>query len=110
VVREFWVAEGCEEKFEQRFGELGSWAVLLTGAEGFIGTRLELLDPAERHYRAVDFWKSHLDFEAFRDSRQTECEAFRSMVVNEEIIVRELVVGSFYIDDEPGQGTELIPA
>jgi heme-degrading monooxygenase HmoA len=113
IVREFQAGEGCEQKFEKIYGPGGKWNELLQKSEGFISTELKYESVVERRYKSFDHWRSHSDFEAFREGFQAEIEQLKRQVADEELVESEFLLGSFYID-ENGSGfdedTGLVPA
>jgi heme-degrading monooxygenase HmoA len=99
IVREFLVNVGCEKDFELVFGPEGVWPGLLqSSAEGYLGTELQKDLLAERSFKVRDFWKSHLDFEAFRKLYQSDVEQFRKWLAGKNLVEKEMLLGSFYID------------
>jgi hypothetical protein len=104
IVREFWVREGCEKDFELVFGPEGLWPGLLQPrSQGFLGTVLHQL--AEKWYQVRDCWKSHMDFEDFREQHQYDVEQFRKWLASKELVEHETLLGSFYTD-EPDDGED----
>ena len=99
IAREFMVAEGRETDFEKVFGPDGIWPEFLRRSEGFLTTEIQVESVVERRYRLWDYWRSHEDFNWFREMFQREYERFTQLVTDEGIIERQRVVGSFYIDD-----------
>jgi hypothetical protein len=95
IVREFTVNVGCEKDFELVFGPGGIWPELLQPrSEGYSGTELQLV--SERCYRVLDWWKSHRDFELFREQCQHDVEEFRKWLLSKGLVVHEAFLGSFY--------------
>jgi hypothetical protein len=109
VVREFWVREGCERNFAKVFGADGLWSELLRRSDEYLRTELRAEPGAERRYRTFDYWESHLGFERFREQYQADCDKLSRLIANEEWIEREILLGSFYVD-ESDEGTDLVPA
>jgi hypothetical protein len=108
VGREFTVRKEREREFEMMFGPRGIWAELVIKA-GSMGSDLILISEAEGRYQVWDRWKSHLDFERFRQSSKTEIERISGFIAREDWLIREVFLGSFY--DEPGDTeTGLAPA
>jgi heme-degrading monooxygenase HmoA len=102
-MREFVVKAGCEREFELVFGPDGVWPGLLQPrAEGYLGTELQKDSLAERGYKVRDFWKSHLDFEAFRELYQPDVEQFRKWLAGKNLVEKEKLLGSFYMDEPDG--------
>src|SRR5437868_9688652 len=111
VVREFWVNEGCERNFEKVFGLDGLWSELLRRSDEYVTTELRVESTAERRYRTFDYWKSHLGFERFREKNQADCDRLSRLIANEGWIEREILLGSFYIDEsDADEDTGLVPA
>jgi hypothetical protein len=93
------------------YGPGGLWAVFLGKAAGYSGTELRREPGAERRYRGFDFWRSHQDFEAFREAHQVECEQFAQWAASEGLVEREIWLGSFYQDERGGEDESgLVPA
>ncbi len=88
------------------FGKAGIWTDLLRRAEGFMGTEIWCESPAERRYRVRDFWRSHREFEEFRERFVAEVERFHSLLISEGIVGKFEVVGTYY--DERGDGDDLV--
>ena len=88
------------------YGPGGDWNVLLGRSQGFIESRLQREESTES-YRLVDIWWSHWDFENFRRMRQNEIDGFKSRVSG--IVIRELLLGSFYLDGSGEDGAEVVP-
>ena len=111
VVREFWVKEGCERSFAKVFGSDGLWSELLRRSNQYVRTELRVESAAERRYKTFDYWKSHLGFERFRERNQADCDKLYRLIANEEWIEREILLGSFYMDEsDTDEGTGLVPA
>jgi hypothetical protein len=109
VAREFWVREGCERSFVKVFGPDGLWSELLRRSDEYVKTELRAECDAERRYKTFDYWKSHLSFERFREQYQGDCDKLSRLIAKEEWIEREILLGSFYVD-ESDEGTDLVPA
>ena len=108
VGREFCVRKGREREFEILFGPGGIWAELVVKA-GCLGSEFNLISKAEGRYQIWDRWKSHLDFERFRQSSKTEIERISGFIAREDWLIREVFLGSFY-EDDPGDENGLAPA
>jgi hypothetical protein len=91
---------------EAVFGKAGIWTDLLRRAEGFTGTEIWCESLAERRYRVRDFWRSHREFEGFRERFVAEVERFHSLLISEGIVGKFEVVGTYY--DERGDGDDLV--
>jgi heme-degrading monooxygenase HmoA len=104
------VSEGREQDFEKVFGRDGIWTELLRGSAGYRGSslRMELMG-WRRRYKVFDHWRSHEDFERFREQRQQEYEKFSLWVRSEGLVERETVLGSFYDEPDFDAGTGLVP-
>jgi hypothetical protein len=93
------------------FGSNGIWSELLRRSSQYVRTELRVESVAERRYRTFDYWKSHLGFELFREQYQTDCDNLSRLIANEEWIEREILLGSFYVDEsDADEGTDLVPA
>jgi hypothetical protein len=113
VVREFRVVEGRQNEFEKVFCRGGAWPEFLSRSVEYLKTELRLEPQGPRRYRVFDYWKSHWDFEAFRDKYQRELEEFSRLFLGEALVEREVFEGSFYEDDPglgPDEGTDLVPS
>ncbi len=88
------------------FGPGALWRELLSRAEGFTGTEIWCESLAERRYRVRDFWRSHREFEMFRERFVAEVERFHSLLMSEGIVSKFEVVGTYY--DERGDGDDLV--
>ena len=109
IVREFWVREGCGEDFELVFGPDGIWPELLQPrSDGFLGTLLHR-SPGNR-YQVRDCWKSHMDFEDFRERHQYDVEQFQKWLASKELVDQETLLGAFYDNEEPGDDAGLVVA
>jgi hypothetical protein len=52
-----------------------------------------------------------LGFERFREQYQAACDKLSRLIANEEWIEREILLGSFYVDEsDRDEGTDLVPA
>jgi hypothetical protein len=91
---------------EAVFGPGGIWRELLGRAEGYAGAEIWCESPAELRYRVRDFWRSHREFEMFRERFAAEVERFHSLLTGEGIVVKFEVVGTYY--DERGDGDDLV--
>ena len=110
VAREFWVREGCERNFVKVFGPDGLWSELLRRSQEYVKTELRR-SAVERRYKTFDYWQSHLGFERFREQYQADCDRLSRLIANEEWIEREILLGSFYMDEsDTDEGTDLVPA
>ena len=56
-----------------------------------------------------DVWLSHEAFEAFRQREAAAIERFSRLMAHADVIARELMLGSFYMD-ELDEGDDLVPA
>lgn len=91
---------GCEKDFELVFGAGGVWASLVqTRSEGYVRTELQAVAIEDRRFRVLDYWQSHLDFEAFRESWQHDIEQFRQWLANQGWVEFEKFEASFYTDE-----------
>ena len=103
IVREFQVRAGSEKDFELVFGPGGVWAALAqTRSEGYVRTELQAASLEDRKFRVLDYWQSHWDFEAFRESYQHDVEQFRRWLANKDLVEHEALVASFYTDESGG--------
>jgi hypothetical protein len=53
----------------------------------------------DRSFRVLDYWRSHWDFEAFREEYQHDLEQFRRWLANKDLVEHEKLVASFYTDE-----------
>ncbi len=110
IVREFKVKIGCEKDFELVFESGGVWCWMLQRcSDGFTDTELQVVSMEDRRYKVLDSWKSHGDFEFFREHHQPEVEQFRKWLARKDLVEQETLLGSFYTD-EPGDDAGLVPA
>ena len=101
IAREFRVSAGCEKDFELVFGPGGVWAALVqVRSEGYVWTEVQLVE--DRRFMVLDYWQSHWDFEAFRESWQHDIEQFRQWLANKDLIEFEKLEASFYTDESGG--------
>jgi heme-degrading monooxygenase HmoA len=113
VARGFKVTQGREVEFEKVYGQDGSWQQVLGNAEGFLLTELRYESVVERRYTSFDHWRSHKEFEAFREEQQSRLEEFQQQVAEQGLIESETLLGSFYLEqDGPDfdEGSGLVPA
>jgi hypothetical protein len=62
-------------------------------------------------YTVFDFWKSHVDFESFRERFAADVDRFRRLLLADGVVKRELMLGSFYESDPgPQDDSGLVPA
>jgi hypothetical protein len=108
VDRRFWVGDERQADFEVVFGLGGIWKELLSRARGYLGTGIERESP-EGRYRVRDFWKSHVNFEVFREQFVVECEKFNRLILAEGLIQKQQLVGEYYLD-EGSDGDDLVSA
>jgi len=93
------------------FGPGGIWGELLQRAEGYRGSEVSCESRAERLFTVRDFWKSHADFELFREKFAVDVTRFRQVLYADGVVKRELVLGSFYERDPgPEDDSGLVPA
>jgi hypothetical protein len=76
--------------------------------EGFIRSEVWCESSEERRYRVLDFWKSHFEFEFFRQRFQAEYGKFDQWLQAEGLVEKQQLVGSYYAGD--GSGDESVPA
>jgi len=100
IVRGFRACAGCERDFDLLFGPGGVWAALVqTRSEGYVRTEVRASPIEDRSFRVLDYWRSHRDFEEFRESYQQDIEQFRRWLANKELVEHETLVASFYTDE-----------
>ena len=111
VVRGFVVYEGRERDFEKVFGKEGIWPELLQHSPGARGSALRMeLRGVRRRYKVCDYWRSHEDFESFREEHHQEVERFSHWLATERLVEREIFLGSFYQGvPEFDEGTGWVP-
>jgi hypothetical protein len=61
--------------------------------------------PEERRYRIRDFWSSHIWFEVFRERFAAECDKFNLLIVNDGLVEKQELVGTYY---ETGDGGDFV--
>jgi hypothetical protein len=98
--------DGRQADLEVVFGPGGIWSELLRRAAGYVGTESWCESSTERRYRVRDFWRSHREFEVFRERFAAEVERFHSLLASEGIVSKFEVVGTYY--DERGDGDDLV--
>jgi hypothetical protein len=64
----------------------------------------------ERRFRLWDFWKSHEHFESFRATQQQAIDELAMLNASRELVVKEVQLGAFYIDEPGDEWTDLTPA
>ena len=107
----FWVAAGRQADFEAVFATSGIWSEFLSQSQGFLRTELKRESVVERQYRVLDFWSTHLAFEAFRERFADKYERFSGWLSGEGLVEREQLVGTYYTDDlQRGDEDESVPA
>jgi hypothetical protein len=99
VDRLFWVGDGRQADFEVVFAVDGIWSELIGNVAGYLGLEVASKSQAERQYRVLDFWKSHTEFERFREARVTEIEKFNLLLANEGLVVKQELAGTYYETD-----------
>jgi hypothetical protein len=82
----------------------GIWSDLAAGGTGYLGLAVECESQLERQYRVLDFWKSHVDFERFRESRATDIEKFNFLLVHEGLVEKQELAGTYYEADDGNEG------
>ena len=111
IARGFKVVAGRESEFEKIYGPEGSWQQVLRNAEGFLRTELQYESVVERRYSGFDHWRSHKDFEVFREQQQSRLDEFQQHVAEQGLIENEVLLGAFYLEqDGPEDGSGLVPA
>ena len=83
---------------------------MLRGTDGFLGSELVCESRVERRYRLWDFWKSHVEFEAFRTAQQQAIDELAKLNASREVVLKEVQLGAFYIDEPGDEWTDLTPA
>jgi hypothetical protein len=73
-----------------------------------LGSELRRDWQVERGYLAFDYWRSHVEFEAFREMYQIECERFAQLLAFERLLEKEVFLGSYYEGDSDN-GTDIVP-
>jgi heme-degrading monooxygenase HmoA len=72
IIWEYTVIRHSTLVFEQHYGPHGSWAMLFTKTDGYLGTRL--LKDRERptRYVTIDRWRDMESFERFKQQGKAE--------------------------------------
>ena len=91
----FWIREGRERDFERIFERDGIWPELLRRSRQFFGSELRFESELERRFTLLDYWESHVGFEAFRAIHQVDCQRFDRLVASEGLVAREELLGAF---------------
>ena len=100
VDRLFWVGPGRQPDFEAVFAPDGIWTELIASGAGYLGPAVKCESQVERQYRVLDFWKSHADFERFRESRATDIEKFNLLLASEGLVEKQELAGTCYQADD----------
>jgi heme-degrading monooxygenase HmoA len=93
IVWQFEVAAEHRAEFERVYSAHGDWAQLFRQADGFIA--VELLRDETGTYLAIDRWRSHADYDAFR-ARWAEPYAALDRRC-EALTLRETPIGHFEV-------------
>jgi hypothetical protein len=99
VARGFKVVAGREAQFERLYDSGGEWQELLKKSEGFLRTELRYESVAEARYSSFDHWRSHTDFEMFREAFQAAVTSFEEEIAGRKLIESEVLLGSYYVDE-----------
>jgi hypothetical protein len=83
---------------------------MLQSATGFLKSELVCESRVERKYRLWDFWKSHIEFEDFRVAQQQAIEEVSQLNALRELVIREVQLGAFYLDEPGDEWIDLTPA
>ena len=83
---------------------------MLSRVEGYCGSDLRRRAEAERRYRLRDFWRSHREFEAFREGSSDAIASFREVIAMAALVEREELLGTYYELGAAGEGDDLVPA
>jgi heme-degrading monooxygenase HmoA len=103
------VVAGREAEFEKFYDSGGEWQELLKKQEGFLRTELRYESVAEARYSSFDHWRSHTDFEVFRETFQVDVKRFEDEIAERKLIESEVLLGSYYVD-ESGDDEGLVQA
>ena len=109
VDRRFWVGDGRQADFKAVFGVGGIWEEFLRRANGYIYTDVESESQVGRRYRVRDLWRSHQEYELFREQYAAKYEKLNELLVAEGLIERQQLVGEYYVDDS-SDGDDLVSA
>jgi hypothetical protein len=90
------------------FGASGIWPEFLSRNAAYIATAIERESNVERCYRVRDFWKTHRDFELFRERMSADLEKFDRLIELEGLIEKQEFVGAYY-EKRPGDEDEVVP-
>lgn len=74
VVWEFTVKPEHEERFRQAYGPKGVWAQFFAADLAYLGTELVCSSGSPRTYLTLDFWRSEVAYEHFRERHAAEYE------------------------------------
>jgi hypothetical protein len=85
---------------------------LLGRSGGYLGTEVRCESMSERHYRVLDFWTSHVEFEAFRERFAAETVSFRRLLFAVGLLQKEEWLGAYYTGESDywDEGSETTPA
>ena len=90
------------------FGPEGVWVELARCERGHLGCEVKCESQAERRFRVLDSWRSHLEFEGFREKFSTEVEKFNLLLSSEGLVDRQELVGAYYASDDD-RGEDAVP-
>ena len=96
--------EGRERDFEEIFGQDGIWEEFLRLSPGYLKSELYRVPGNRARYQIFDYWRSHEDFEDCRRERQQAIERFGLLFLDERLVLKHALLGSFYEEgpDESG--------
>lgn len=98
VVWEFKVRAQAESRFEKAYGADGEWARLFRQDNSYFGTELIRDVKVGRQYVTLDFWRSKLAYDKFREEHRSEYKAIDAKC--EELTEMEREIGSY---ERPGK-------
>jgi len=84
------------------------WVELFARAEGYLKRQFRCESERERCYQVFDIWRNHWNYQAFREQYAQECERLDRLIAGEGLIEKELLLGTFYMDEDgPGEDNGL---
>ena len=99
--------EERRQDFEEIFRPSGIWEEFLRLSSGYLGSELYPVSGKRARYQVFDYWRSHEDFEGCRRERQQAIERFSLLFLDERLVLRHAVLGSFYEEGPEDKGLVL---
>ncbi|MBI1805463.1 MAG: antibiotic biosynthesis monooxygenase [Ignavibacteria bacterium] len=93
IVWEFHVRTGCEEEFEQVYGQDGEWVQFFRRGDGYLGTALHRDVGRAGRYITIDRWTTQEAYDLFRQRWLIEYADIDRRC--ESLTEKEVHIGSF---------------